>query len=1003
MPRLAAVSAAALLCAALLVVAPTPAAAPPPCTDPYDCVEAGEAAGEAGDVAGAVAAFRAALAFPPSALPREHRAQVHFNLGYALTQGGDLVAALAAFEAALALAPGLVPALVKAAFCAKQLGQPGLAAGYLRRAVDLTGGRDPELWSYLGDTLNNLKRWTEAVDAYASGLAALRRSGAGGGGGPPPAQRRQLAADLHASTGDALLNAGNASGALAALRAALGVLPSHGGALASLLLAGADLANWRDREATVARLLAATAAAVRRDGRAPPLTPYGALFVDVDPDLRAAVARAWAVRTVAAAAAPASASEGASGGEARARRRRRQQQQQRGAPPPGVRARHGARAPALRLGYISRRFEDYPGTHLLQGLFHRHGRHSGGGAVAVNATDRRQAPRAGVAVRCFASGPDDGSDARAAVARGCDAFTDVSGASAAGTAATVASAGVDVLLDYDGAHDFNNMPALAARPAALAQASFLGFAGTTGMGGRGPRLPVPPQAPDGGPPLPATAHAVDASVVDPVIAPVEAAGAMFTESLWLLPGTYQPQDPDTRLSLGRYHHHLLREDGSSAADDGSGRLTPAPAPAGHCGGSTPAAAQRWAASVAAIRRAEGLPLAPPPAAASEDDAALPVWACVGADARACGGSDEPRGTINVDVDAAAGAGAAGEPPAAAGSDATPSLAPAAGAVSPPPLLPPFVFASFNRWSKHDPPMWDAWMGGLAGGHPRAVLWVYGGGSQPVTLAAHGAGGLGSGGGAAADGGGAAAAPAVSPHVAAMRAEAAARGVHPGRLVFAPRRPRPAHLTRHYAADAMLDDGVYGAHTTAADGLYTGLPLVTLEGRSMAARVGASLLGAASAPARGGADDEDGAAAAASLPAAIGVTRSAKEFASVMAALSAGGSGAAADSDDADAAVRAGALALLRRRMQDGVLGVCAAQGATCGGAGPAAAPDRLGTAGGGSGGDRRRRPHVYDAATFADRLERAARAGAEAAALQRAVDAHGGPALPPEWHVVVTP
>jgi len=78
-------------------------------------------------------------------------------------------------------------------------------------------------------------------------------------------------------------------------------------------------------------------------------------------------------------------------------------------------------------------------------------------------------------------------------------------------------------------------------------------------------------------------------------------------------------------------------------------------------------------------------------------------------------------------------------------------------------------------------------------------------------------------------------------------EAAARGVPPERLVFAPRVKPADHLARHRAADLFLDTLPYGAHTTASDALWTGLPVLTCRGATFAGRVGASLLAAAGLP------------------------------------------------------------------------------------------------------------------------------------------------------------
>ncbi|KAK7242259.1 protein N-acetylglucosaminyltransferase [Aureococcus anophagefferens] len=91
-------------------------------------------------------------------------------------------------------------------------------------------------------------------------------------------------------------------------------------------------------------------------------------------------------------------------------------------------------------------------------------------------------------------------------------------------------------------------------------------------------------------------------------------------------------------------------------------------------------------------------------------------------------------------------------------------------------------------------------------------------------------------------------------VANLAAEAAARGVHPARLVWLGRVPRQAHLTRMAeTCDLFLDNLVYGAHTTGADSLWAAVPLLAIRGFGggggdgvgrFASRVGASLLAAA---------------------------------------------------------------------------------------------------------------------------------------------------------------
>jgi predicted O-linked N-acetylglucosamine transferase (SPINDLY family) len=81
----------------------------------------------------------------------------------------------------------------------------------------------------------------------------------------------------------------------------------------------------------------------------------------------------------------------------------------------------------------------------------------------------------------------------------------------------------------------------------------------------------------------------------------------------------------------------------------------------------------------------------------------------------------------------------------------------------------------------------------------------------------------------------------------LREQAEARGVAGSRLVFAPKLPNPRHLARYPLADMFLDSVPYGAHTTASDALWMGVPVLTWSGRCFASRVCGSLLRSAGLP------------------------------------------------------------------------------------------------------------------------------------------------------------
>lgn len=125
----------------------------------------------------------------------------------------------------------------------------------------------------------------------------------------------------------------------------------------------------------------------------------------------------------------------------------------------------------------------------------------------------------------------------------------------------------------------------------------------------------------------------------------------------------------------------------------------------------------------------------------------------------------------------------------------------------------FVFCCFNAGYKITPMMFDAWMRVLRR-VPGSVLWLIGG--EPIV-----------------------------EHN--LRREARERGADADRLVFLPRLPYADYLAHFALADLFLDTLPFNAGTTASDALWGGLPVLTVAGRSFAARMAASLLGAVGLP------------------------------------------------------------------------------------------------------------------------------------------------------------
>jgi protein O-GlcNAc transferase len=124
----------------------------------------------------------------------------------------------------------------------------------------------------------------------------------------------------------------------------------------------------------------------------------------------------------------------------------------------------------------------------------------------------------------------------------------------------------------------------------------------------------------------------------------------------------------------------------------------------------------------------------------------------------------------------------------------------------------FVFCAFHNGYKVSSEVFDVWMRVL-GAVPNSVVWLTAG------TEAH----------------------------ANLRREAQARQVDPARLVFAGPVPYPEHLARQKLADLFIDTWPYNGGTTASDALWVGLPVLTLAGRSYAARMAGSLLHAIGLP------------------------------------------------------------------------------------------------------------------------------------------------------------
>ncbi|KXG84686.1 glycosyl transferase [Agrobacterium bohemicum] len=125
----------------------------------------------------------------------------------------------------------------------------------------------------------------------------------------------------------------------------------------------------------------------------------------------------------------------------------------------------------------------------------------------------------------------------------------------------------------------------------------------------------------------------------------------------------------------------------------------------------------------------------------------------------------------------------------------------------------FVFACFNGMQKINASTFDQWMKILTA-TPGSVLWLLSGNEKADQR---------------------------------LRQLAVEAGVDAERILFAPKAQNAEHLARIAVADLFLDTFPYGAHSTAADSLTVGLPVLTFPGKSFAARFCSSVVAATGVP------------------------------------------------------------------------------------------------------------------------------------------------------------
>jgi len=347
----------------------------------------------------AMAAFERAL------LLRDDLPALHRGRATALMHAGRHHDALAEYEVALACDPADLDAALGCAAVLHYVGRTPDALAMYERLQQQYPER-VSLFYNRGILLRALGRREDAIAAFREAIAR------------DPAHR-----DALNNLGIVLGEGSRFAEAAASYEQLLAIDPHYPHAAGNLAYALASTADWRDRDALVAR--------IEQDVRAAraPCVPFVLLSLTADADEQL----------------------GCASGHVAARH-----------PQATVALWTGERYahPRIRVAYVSADFREHAVSYLIAGLLERHDR----GVFEIS----------GIAL-----GGDDGSATRARIASACEHFVDVGRASDLEVAALLRREAFDIVVDLMG-HTGHSRPGIFAHRPAPVQVNYLGYPGTMG-------------------------------------------------------------------------------------------------------------------------------------------------------------------------------------------------------------------------------------------------------------------------------------------------------------------------------------------------------------------------------------------------------------------------------------------------------------------------------------------------------------------------------------------
>lgn len=349
-----------------------------------------------GDVSNAVDYFERALNV-------RSEPELHYNVGRVYIQLGDLDSAFSHFSECSATPSSIQREChLKLAQLHRDIGNIKEVQLHLHAAIKLDPTR-PDAYNYLADTLNNLKQFKMALDMYDKALKYAPGS-----------------ATLWNSKGDVFTNMKQPFEAAECFKKAMKYSSrksrEYYNAVSGYFFSALELSNWRNWERhNILIQNDLKMYLLHADGQGPPLlSAYRLLFLDIDPQISVGIAKAWSDKlAMQADVVNKNVFDDFQGSTASSHKSH----------PPST----------LKFAYMSRRFEDYPGTQMMVQLFERHN-------------------RSRVVVGAMAGGIDDDSVYRAVVKNSSDIFEDYSVLSISEAVDITKRHSFDVIIDYGAKH-----------------------------------------------------------------------------------------------------------------------------------------------------------------------------------------------------------------------------------------------------------------------------------------------------------------------------------------------------------------------------------------------------------------------------------------------------------------------------------------------------------------------------------------------------------------------